>query len=454
MNLPHSPLVRLVVRRLAAVLLSTTLVTGGLLWHRFAEQRAIHLHGSTVAVQPDGSVAVVGADTSLVPGSRVVAPDESAGGADEQAQRLADEQSQRLADEQTQWLAAGHVPRVPGLGTSTMVDDALLDLHVLDRTHGVTTAGWSPNWRYVWPRDSAFVAIAYARTGHLEEAVAQLRFLQQVQPESGQFEARYLPDGSGVPDDRGVQLDGAGWALWALAGVAAELPTAQARQDLLVEFGRLHDRSLAAITTSTDSGHTLPPPSSDYWEVAEHRPTLATSAVLLAGLRSSQQLAPYLPGGSPTQTARLADTFETTVLDAFVADGFPRHPGGSARSVDLGVAFLMAPFADVSDDRVEDAHRRMPSAMTRPAGGLAPGGAWRNDGISWTPTTATVALTAACTDREDALRWLRWLDQHRTPHGSLPEKVLADGRPASVVPLAWTAAAVVLAADALENGCD
>ena len=33
--------------------------------------------------------------------------------------------------------------------------------------------------------------------------------------------------------------------------------------------------------------------------------------------------------------------------------------------------------------------------------------------------------------------------------GSLPEKVLADGRPASVAPLAWSAAAVVLSADTL-----
>lgn len=433
-----SPLARTVLRRVAAILLSATLVAGGLLWHRFSEQRAIHLHGETVAVQPDGSVATIDADTPLVPGSRVVADADN---------------SETVAAEQRDWLAAGHVPRVSGLAGSTMINDALLDLHVLDRTDGVTTAGWSPNWRYVWPRDSAFVATAYARTGHLDEAVAQLRFLQQVQPPSGEFAARYLPDGSGVPDDRGAQLDGSGWALWALAQVAAELPTAQARQDLLVEFRPLHDRSLAVIEARTQAGTSLPPPSSDYWEVAEHRPTLATSAVLLAGLRGSQQLAADLPGGSPSETGRLADTFETTVLDAFVADGFPRHPGGAARSVDLGVAFLMPPFAGVSDDRVESAFNRLPTAMARPAGGLAPGGAWRNDGISWTPSTATVALSAACTDRQQATDWLRWLDAHRTSAGSLPEKVLADGSPASVVPLAWTAAAVVLAADALENGC-
>ena len=88
--------------------------------------------------------------------------------------------------------------------------------------------------------------------------------------------------------------------------------------------------------------------------------------------------------------------------------------------------------------------------MARPAGGLAPGGSWRRDGISWTNATATYALTAAAVgERQSAQGWLGWLDRHRTPAGSFPEKVLADGRPASVAPLAWTAAAVVLTADVL-----
>ena len=53
--------------------------------------------------------------------------------------------------------------------------------------------------------------------------------------------------------------------------------------------------------------------------------------------------------------------------------------------------------------------------------------------------------------REEALARLRWLDQHRTAAGSLPEKILADGRPAAVSPLAWTAATVVITADQLAS---
>ena len=88
--------------------------------------------------------------------------------------------------------------------------------------------------------------------------------------------------------------------------------------------------------------------------------------------------------------------------------------------------------------------------MVRPGGGLAPGGSWRRDGISWTNVTASRAMTAAFIgDHDEAMARLHWLDQHRTAAGSLPEKVLPNGQPASVAPLAWTAAAVVITADQL-----
>jgi GH15 family glucan-1,4-alpha-glucosidase len=47
---------------------------------------------------------------------------------------------------------------------------------------------------------------------------------------------------------------------------------------------------------------------------------------------------------------------------------------------------------------------------------------------------------------------LRWLDEHRTREGSLPEKVLSNGTPAAVAPLAWTAATVLIALDELTRG--
>jgi glucoamylase len=417
------------------LLLIVTISSSGLLARRNLDT-TIPLHAAAVAVGPGGALIEVDAADVLVPGSRVLAgmPD-----------------SLDLVHEQSAWLAAGVVPQVNGLD-GDMVTVALLDLHVLSRPYGVPVAGWSPLWRYVWPRDSALAASALARTGHTADAERIVDFLQRVQPESGLFQARYLPDGSGVPDARGVELDGVGWALWAIAQVAAELSGSD-RAAFVQRHRMLLYRSTQAALRSIDNPSSLPPPSSDYWEVKETRPTLATAALLCAGLEAGAELyrilgdveaADHAAGGG----RRLQDAIKTN----FGRNGYPRHLGGRSDSTDLGVDFLLPPVGSNVDSAVLEAWERAPLLMSRPGGGLAPGGSWRRDDVSWTNATGSRAMTAAFLGHHDeAMAWLRWLDQHRTAAGSLPEKVLRDGQPASVSPLAWTAAAVVITADQLAS---
>ena len=415
------------------LLLIVMISSSGLVAHRNLDT-TIPLDAVAVAVGPGGALVEVAAADELVPGTRVLAgmPD-----------------SIDLAREQAAWLAAGTVPQVSGLD-SDMVAIALLDLHVLSRTYGVPVAGWSNPWRYVWPRDSALAAAALARTGHTADAERIVGFLQQAQPESGLFQARYLPDGSGVPDARGVELDGLGWSLWAMAQLAAEL-TENDRAAFVQRHRRLVDRSTKAALVSIDNPTSLPPPSADYWEVKETKLTLATAAVLCAGLESGVQLYRILGEDDAAEhAASAARRLRAAIGAAFGKNGYPRHLGGRSDSTDLGVDFLLPPVGATVDPTVVQAWEQAPSLMSRPAGGLAPGGSWRRDGVSWTNVTASRAMTAAYIgERDEALARLRWLDQHRTAAGSLPEKVLPDGQPASVSPLAWTAAAVVITADQL-----
>ncbi len=398
---------------------------------RSTRDRVLPLDAVTLGVGADGAPEPVADAAALVPGSRVLA------GTSGTPTQLAIEQ---------RWLASGTVPVVPGLGSSSMVRDALLDLRTLSLAHGVPVAGWSPAWRYVWPRDSALAAVALARTGHRDDAWAVLDFLQRVQPASGVFAARYLPDGLGVPDDRGEQLDGTGWALWALAEVVAAAPEAE-RGALVARYRPLLDTSTAAAERSVDNPVALPPASADYWEVSERRPTLATAALVRAGLEAATGLYTGLDAQRAAEADAAADRLDAAITRSFAPDGYPRRLGGRASSVDLGVVFLLPPFTSRADPDVVRAWRDAPRRMLRPAGGLSPGGSWRDDGVSWTTSTSSYALAAAALgDRDAALSWLRWLDTHRTTAGSLPEKVLADGSPAAVAPLAWSAAAVVLSA--------
>ena len=181
-----------------------------------ARDVTVYLHGSGVAVRADGRTTLLPATASpsdLLPGSRVLA---------DPTHPVA---ATTLAAEQRSWLADGDVP---GSGTrwADMSRKALLDLHVLTPPTGGTAAGWAHAWRYVWPRDAAFVAAAFARTGHPVDAQRELAYLQRVQGANGLFEARYLLDGSGPPDERWAQTDGSGWALWATAQLVDSLRTA------------------------------------------------------------------------------------------------------------------------------------------------------------------------------------------------------------------------------------
>ena len=417
------------------LLLLVMISSSSLVAHRNLDT-ATPLDAVTVAVGPGGALVEVAAADALIPGSRVLAgmPD-----------------SLGLAREQAAWLAAGTVPQVSGLD-SDMVATALLDLHVLNRPYGVPVAGWSGPWRYVWPRDSALVASALARTGHTADAERIVDFLQRVQPESGLFQARYLPDGSGVPDARGVELDGLGWALWAMGQLAAELPKKE-RTALAQRYRRLLDQSTKAVLALIDNPTSLPPPSSDYWEVKETKPTLATAAVLCAGLENAAELYRILGEvGASDDAVAGAHRLRVAIKSTFGKNGYPRHLGGRGDSIDLGVDFLLPPVGSSVDREVVHVWQQAPWVMSRQGGGLAPGGSWRRDGVSWTNVTASRAMTAAFLGHRDvALAWLHWLDQHRTAAGSLSEKVLPDGQPAAVSPLAWTAAAVVITAGQLSS---
>ncbi|MGL5865342.1 MAG: glycoside hydrolase family 15 [Dermatophilaceae bacterium] len=355
--------------------------------------------------------------------------------------------SMRLAERQRAWLQASRLPgpaRYRELATT-----ALLDIHTLLLDNGASVAGWPQLWRYVWPRDASMVAVALARTGHQDDAERILEFLQDVN-DDGVFEARYRPDRSGPPDDRGEQSDSVGWVLWATATIARSLP-ASSRLAFLSRLRPLIDSCGSAALRLTDSPTALPPVSPDYWEVRTERLSLGTAAPMAFALDATADLAGWTGDLELVEKARTrAALLRGSITERFGGAGYPRYLGDD--TPDAAVAFLLPPFATKAQPAVLEAWRRAADGMQRPAGGLAPGVGWKNDGISWTPQTALFALTAAATgDEATARARLDWIGAHRTEYGAIPEKVLFNGEPSGPAPLAWTCAMVLLALHALSG---
>jgi len=390
--------------------------------------------GQSGQFEPDSSILRTAGDTVVAP----ALPDLS-----QSACATVAEQADR------EWLRAGTVPGDTA-ASRAMATRALLDLRLDVRPNGAVVAGWRSGWDYVWPRDSSWVAVALAQTGHPDMAYRILRFLQRMQPGNGIWAARYLPDGSGpVLDGRPAELDADGWVPWAVWSWAASQPLTpggQPRRELAQLWPMVVRAADAAARSLAPDG--LPGPAMDYWENSVEV-TLGTAAPLLAGLRAAAALAADVGGaaaaGDGRRWASAAGRLASAITAAFGRTGYQRVPlAGSG--ADAAVTFLGPPFGEPSP-QVLRAARSAQQALTVSNGGLAPGEAWTGTpDVAWTAETAFFALFDAATGQHrQAAALLDWLAAHRTKLGSLPEQVNSAGQPASTAPLSWTDAVALLA---------
>nr|WSX47994.1 hypothetical protein OG409_02935 [Streptomyces sp. NBC_00974] len=348
------------------------------------------------------------------------------------------------------WLASGRVPgRSPAQRAAA--ERALLAMRALLRPNGATAAGWSPGWSYSWPRDSSFVAAAFAHTGHDAEAYRILRYSSATQREDGSWDARTKLDGSGPPDGRRRQLDANGWVPWATWQWYQTAPPATRRARLSTLYPMIRKAADHAAGSLGQDG--LPPASPDYWELMTSATTIGTAAPLLAGLNSSADLAREADRpDDAARWARSARRLSTGIAAQFAPLGYRRTADGR-HGHDSAVAFMAPPF-NAAPAGLPGALDDTYGALLLPNGGLTPG----NDrtapwgGNAWTPSTALFALAWAATGRPaEAGQVLDWVLSKRNSLGELPEKVDKEGRPAAVAPLAWTGSISILSLVALDG---
>ncbi|MBB5432073.1 hypothetical protein [Nocardiopsis composta] len=422
----------------------------------YADGVVLGARGEPVTVPPHSAA-------ERVPGTGLAGPEDAPPGAAAAAPDAVAEERAALAR-----------ACLPGIGTrwEGMARTALVDIRTLmfrgGAADGAMVAASSPHWRYVWPRDASYCAVALHLCGLGDEAARVLDYLARVLPRDRPWDARYLPDGSGrVPDARGVQLDGAGWVLWAVwhwAGGAARRATVEggggrrAKRAVAVAgepaWRRIEPLARAALAIVLDAladgaEPGLPRPSSDYWEKRTPAVTLGAAAPLLLGARCAADLFRGRDGAAADSAAAAAAALDRGIERRFAPLGHPRDP--ETPGLDASVAFLLPPFAPERSGP-HASWLRAVAALRTGNGGVRPGENWPDPVTAWTPQVSLFALTAACSgERALAEELLDWLEARRTRLGSLPEKVTSDGRPAAVAPLALTGATVLAALAALEG---
>jgi glucoamylase len=270
---------------------------------------------------------------------------------------------------------------------------SLLVLRALnDRRTGAVAAGARDSWAYVWPRDAAAVAIAFASAGYMPEARRVARFLTGLDLSAA---ARFRGDREPVPG-RNAQGDAAGWVDAAVQASELRLGTASAAAR------RWRDR---ADYQEGDAG--------DYLGNA-----LASSVgpVSIRKLFASPQ-------------------------------GLKRTAGDAASGLDSTAAWAVRPFPRPA---VFPAARRTLlhlAAFRQSRFGIVPSQNWHGGEDPWTaPTAWTAWALAALGEHRAALTLMADLRRAATPLGLLPERVDADtGLPTSTTPLAWSHAFAILA---------
>lgn len=343
--------------------------------------------------------------------------------------------------------------RIPGVGGTyeDMSRTAVVDLYALMLPNGAVQGAGSPYWAFVWPRDTAFVVVSLALLGLYDDAWKVLSYAYSMQEPDGQWEARYLPDGSGtVPDERGRQDDGIGYTLWA-TWVLTELSPADVRGTQLAHLGTQVNNAIAAAGHVLDDDSALPRTSQDFWEMDQQEPSLGVAGPLLFGLRAGTALADRLGEPSLARQARTdATRLCSAITRAYASNGFQHFPSGGGR--DASVAFLLAPFLADDVPGARQAWDVSRNEMQVSNGGLRPGAQWPDPETAWGPQISLYSIVAAALGEQQVARgYLDWLDAHRTRLGSLPEKVTASGQPAAVAPISTVASATLIALCLLEG---
>ncbi|OGG52899.1 hypothetical protein A2851_04395 [Candidatus Kaiserbacteria bacterium RIFCSPHIGHO2_01_FULL_53_29] len=330
-------------------------------------------------------------------------------------------------------------------------------------------------YSYVWPRDAAYVALAFDMAGESAVAKRLFEFCSSVVGHDGYLMHKYLPDKS----------LGSSWHPWISDG-KLQLPIQEDETALIVYSMYQHylltdDLELVGLLYAPvvekaanfmlqyrDKNTSLPDTSYDLWEEKRGISTF-TSAAVYGALVAAAELSKILGKAENEKRYREGSEVIRTAILAHLWDGgqgifvkLLRSDGSFDPTLDASSVYGIFAFGILppEDPRLVQAWERTVRALSYgiPAGGLARYEGdqyYRTDkesaGNPWIITTLWYAeYLIACAKKVQDLDRVReifsWVVLHAQPSGVLSEQLdPKTGRQISATPLTWSHAAYVTA---------
>lgn len=363
------------------------------------------------------------------------------------------------------WLARARMPQGLSADALAVYRRALVTLgqhHVDDGAFIAAPTNLNPPYRFVWPRDGSLIALTLLNAGYVDEAKNFFAFCERLQQPSGGFAVNYFPDGSRPLWDfgpNGNEHDEVATFAWGVAQVYARTGD---RAWLEARWPAVKRACAFLLAQQQPDG--LLSTCRDLWELNDDGTWTYSNAAAWAGLSASAAIATQLgddadAGLYHAAAVRLHDAMAKELAPAGYFVRGIRHgqvdPTLEAANLALGRYGFNA-WAD-DDPLLLKTGQLVEQRLSSPGGGVR---RYENDqyydGQPWPVATAWLGLhKLALGDRPGATRLFDVMTRYADTTGArmLGEQFNEQQhRWVSAFPLAWSEAAYIQFALALDSG--
>ena len=305
-------------------------------------------------------------------------------------------------------------------------------------------------YSYCWPRDAAWVCLALDRARYHHLSTEIFEFFSKIITPRGNFLHKYTPAGDfgstwhPVPM---IQIDETGLPLYSLYN---NWETAKSIWTTGRYYRTLVIPAANYLIKAIDKETGLPISSFDLWEERKGIYTYSACTVY-AGLNGAYELSRALGDyANAKQWKEAADKIKEAILQQLYDNKLKRFKRGLLDPTLDSSVFAIWYFGILppNDPKVVRTMEAIEKELMRPSGGIA---RYLHDNYfgymnSWIICTLWVSQWHSTVGNLDrALELLQWCATHAHPTGLMSEQIDDKGRPLSVLPLAWSHSAFVLA---------